>query len=207
MLEDTIANVVRRAGLGPALLLAGLSAAHAAGQPGPLGQSGGLFQPAEAAVASLAARGPAAGLSDTLAVRQRLVAIDFGQLAPSAAAPASSARAVAQPGMLVLNLFDDAVFTGLVQHVAPTFSGGYSLSGPLAGVEFGTMTVVVNGGVVAGSVRTPDATFRIRPAGDGLHVVSEVDLSRLPPLGEPIVPPRYDERPPFGPDDGRPGRR
>lgn len=48
------------------------------------------------------------------------------------------------------------------------------------------MTLVVNGGVVAGTVRTPSATYRIRPAGNGLHAVSEVDLSRLPPLGEPL---------------------
>ena len=93
--------------------------------------------------------------------------------------------------MLTLNLFDDASFTGLVESVAPTFSGGYSLAGPLAGVEMGTMTLVVNGDVVAGTVRTPEATYRIRPAGGGLHAVSEVDLSRLPPLGEPI--PRYRE--------------
>ena len=84
-------------------------------------------------------------------------------------------------GVLTLHLFDDASFTGLVQSMAPTFSGGYSLSGPLAGVEMGTMTLVVNGEVVAGTVRTPEATYRIRPAGGGLHAVSEVDLSRLPP--------------------------
>ena len=80
-------------------------------------------------------------------------------------------------------LFDDASFTGFVQSVAPTFSGGYSLSGSLAGVEMGTMTLVVNGEVVAGTVRTPEATYRIRPAGAGLHAVSEIDPSRLPPLG------------------------
>ena len=74
----------------------------------------------------------------------------------------------------------------------------------------GTMTLVVNGDIVAGSVRTPEATYRIRPAGaGGLHTVSEVDLSRLPPLGEPI--PRRgwedEERPPFGPDGGIPAPR
>ena len=78
--------------------------------------------------------------------------------------------------------------------MAPTFSGGYSLSGPLAGVE------------VARSVRTPKATYRIPPAGAGLHAVSEVDLSRLPPLAEPISGPRWEqaERPPIGPDGGLP---
>ena len=108
--------------------------------------------------------------------------------------------------MLTLNLFDDASFTGLVQSVAPTLSGGYSLSGPLAGVDMGTMTLVVNGDVVAGTVRTPEATYHIRPAGAGLHAVSQVDLSRPPPLGEPIPGQGWEEeqRSPLGPHAGLP---
>ena len=89
--------------------------------------------------------------------------------------------------MLTLNLFEDAVFTGLVARTAPTFSGGQMLSGRLAGIEMGTMTLVVNGDVVAGTVRTPEATYSIRPAGNALHAVRQVDLSQLPPLGEPIL--------------------
>ena len=56
----------------------------------------------------------------------------------------------------------------------------------------GTVTLVVNGAVVAGTVRTPEATYRIRPAGDGLHAVSQIDPARLPPLGEPIRRGRAD---------------
>ena len=164
-------------------LLAALAAGEAAGQPA------GLFQ--AVAPAGLAAVPGAETASDSITLRRRLVAIDFGQLTPPVDAAAAVPPAVAPSGVLTLNLFDDASFTGLVESVAPTFSGGYSLAGPLAGVEMGTMTLVVNGDVVAGTVRTPEATYRIRPAGGGLHAVSEVDLSRLPPLGEPI--PRYRE--------------
>ena len=32
------------------------------------------------------------------------------------------------------------------------------------------VALVMNGDVVAGMVRTPEATYRVRPAGDGLHV-------------------------------------
>ena len=49
------------------------------------------------------------------------------------------------------------------------------------------MTLVVNGEVVAGTVRTPEAIYRIRPVGNGLHAVSQIDPSQLPPLGEPIL--------------------
>ena len=174
----------RRSGLLAGALLAALAAGEAAGQPA------GLFQ--AVAPAGLAALPGAETASDSITLRRRLVAIDFGQLTPPVDAAGAAALAAAAPsGVLTLNLFDDASFTGLVESVAPTFSGGYSLAGPLVGVEMGTMTLVVNGDVVAGTVRTPEATYRIRPAGGGLHAVSEVDLSRLPPLGEPI--PRYRE--------------
>ena len=181
-------------------LLAALAAGEAAGQPG------GLFRGVAPTAAAVAPGLPTA--PDPITLRRRLVAIDFGQLAPAAdtAATSPAGVAAAPSGVLTLNLFDDASFTGLVRSVAPTFSGGYSLSGPVAGVEMGTMTLVVNGEVVAGSVRTPEATYRIRPAGAGLHAVSEVDLSRLPPLGEPIPGRGWEEeeRPPPGPDSGFP---
>ena len=184
-------------------LLAALAAGEAAGQSP--GQPGGLFR--EVVPAGVVAGPDLSAVSDSITLRRRLVAIDFGQLAPpaDAAAPGAPAAAAAPSGVLRLNLFADASFTGLVQTVAPTFSGGYSLSGQLAGVEMGTVTLVVNGAVVAGTVRTPEATYRIRPAAGGLHTVSEVDLSRLPPLAEPISPERPGRGgPPFGPDLGAP---
>ena len=181
-------------------LLAGLAADEAAGQPGVLFRE---VAPAGAVVGLDLSTAP-----DAITLRRRLVAIDFGQLTPPAdtAAAVSAGAAAAPSGVLTLNLFDDASFTGLVRSVAPTFSGGYSLSGPLAGVEMGTMTLVVNGEVVAGSVRTPEATYRIRPAVAGLHAVTEVDLSRLPPPGEPIPGREWEaeELPPIGSDSGFP---
>ena len=177
------------------LLLSVWPAGAAAAQPG------GLFSAASASATEVGATGFE---PDQLTLRRRLVTIDLGQLAPVTDAAARGAAAgieIAPNGVLTLNLFDDAVFTGLVERVGSTFSGGYSLSGSLAGVEFGTMTLVVNGEVVAGTVRTPEATYRIRPAGGGLHAVSQVDLSQLPPLAEPIPDPRRRrDRPPLGVD-------
>ncbi len=181
------------------LLLSGWPAEEAAAQPG------GLFT---AVAASNADIDVALAAPDTLTMRRRLVTIDLGQLVPatdSAAGRAAAGIEVAPSGVLTLNLFDDAVFTGLVERTAPTFSGGQALSGRLAGIEMGTLTLVVNGDVVAGTVQTPDATYRIRPAGNGLHAVSQVDLSQLPPLGEPIPGRRPGDRePPFELDPDRP---
>ncbi len=183
-----------RRGVGvAALLCAAALMGEAAAQPGdlftPVSQG-----PGDARVSSIA--------PDPLAARRRLVTIDFGLLAPSGfavAAPADGTPTDALSSdrptlgrLLRLNLFDDAVFTGLVERIEPTFSGGYALSGRLVDVDFGTMTLVVNGDLVAGTVRTPEATYQIRSPGNGLHAVSEVDPARLLPLGEPISLPPPD---------------
>ena len=127
---------------------------------------------------------------ETLA--SRLVGIDFAQLTRAMESPVSpkgsAAGEPARPQPLVLNLFDDVVFTGIVEHVEPT-SSGHALWGRLDGVEFGTMTLVVNGNVVVGTVRTPHAVYTIRTAGDGVYVIRQIDESSLPPLGEPLNEP------------------
>ena len=132
---------------------------------------------------------PSSGV-DTLA--SRLVEIDFGQLAQVTKSPVGPKDPVTgkptEPQALVLNLFDDVVLTGIVEHVEPT-SSGHSLWGRLDGVGLGTFTLVVNGRVVIGTVRMPDAVYTIRTAGDGTYVIRQIDESSLPPLGEPLEPP------------------
>ena len=170
------------------------------------GQPGGLFTavgPARAASAPRVSRTP----PEALTLRQRLVTIDLGQLAPPGDAALRGAAAGAgfpPSGVLTLNLFDDAVFTALIERTAPTFSGGRSLSGRLAGIETGTMTLVVNGDVVAGTVRTPEATYRVRPAAGGLHTISQIDPAQLPPLGEPLRRRSGDDLQPVDPILGGP---
>ena len=151
-------------------------------------QSTGLFTTIAPSLAAAVRVSPTP--PDPLTLRRRLVTIDLGQLTPSTTVLSSAAELPSAPpaplGVLRLNLFDDAVFTAIVERTAPTFSGGHVLSGQLLGIEWGTLTLVVNGDVVAGTIRTPGATYRIRPAGNGLHTVSQIDPAQLPPLGEPI---------------------
>ena len=109
---------------------------------------------------------------DVETLASRLVQIDFGQLARVTESPDdakdSATGEPSPPQTLMLNLFDDVVFTGIVEHIEPT-SSGYALWGRLEGVELGNITLVVNGRVVVGTVRTPKAVYTIRTAGDG-HV-------------------------------------
>ena len=86
-----------------------------------------------------------------------------------------------------LNLFANAGFTAVDLRTARTWSG-YSIAGHLAGVRFGTLTLVVNGNVVRGTVRTVGSTFTIRSVGSVVDI-REVDESILPPGAEPIIPP------------------
>ena len=165
-----------------------------------LGATGGERVEAQAGLFSAvsqeapATRGPVPGIPQALGpttVRSRLVRIDLDQLA---AAQALASRDSTPRTRLTLNLFDDATVQAVVERTAPTWSGGYSLSGRIAGSAFGTVTLVVNGSVVAGSVRMPGATYRIRTAGGGLYDLAQVDLSTLPPEAEPLVP-AYASRP------------
>ena len=91
-----------------------------------------------------------------------------------------SAVVAPTPGTtLTFNLFGDVVVTGLVERTAPTFSGGYSVSGHLVEAPLGTLTLVVNGATVVGTVRLPGETYHIRSIGGGLYAISEVEE---PPL-------------------------
>ena len=140
---------------------------------------------------------------DDITLRSRVVTIDLGQLDRAQTAVADppvpttrtrdtsprtdKAGAVPKPGTtLTFNLFDDTVVTGIVEWTDPTFSGGYSVSGRLVGDPLGSMTLVVNGERVVGTVRTLEGIYRIRSVDDGLYAIREVEE---PPLncgvGEP----------------------
>ena len=116
-------------------------------------------------VALHAGRSPGGGA----ALRRRDVGVDLAMLARVSAGGS---------GALRLNLFNDVVVTGIIDRRTPTFSGGYALSGRLLGVPGGTVTLVVNGSVVAGTVRGPGALYRIRPGGGGRHAILQIDPSR-----------------------------
>ena len=139
---------------------------------------------------------PPSGPLDDTTLRSRVVTIDLEQLDRAQAAMAEPAGQTKRtrdtstrtdkrstgpaPGTtLTLNLFDDTVVTGLVEWTEPTFSGGYAVSGRLVDEPLGTLTLVVNGETVAGTVRLLGETYRIRSVGDGQATISEVEE---PPL-------------------------
>ena len=136
-------------------------------------------------------------------IRSRLVRVALDQLAAARAA-ATAVDVEGGPGAaLTLNLFDDVVLSAIVERATPTASGtGYALSGRIDGGEepreLGAMTLLVYGEMLAGTVSASAGTFTIQPVGDGLHAISQVDTSALPPPGEPLLPPLEEETPENG---------
>ena len=107
---------------------------------------------------------------------------------------------------VVLNLLEDVRFQAVFEDAAPTL-WGYSLSGQLQDERFGTATLVVHGDIVAGTVRTPTATYSIRSLGVGVHIVEQVEPTTLdeidgimPPSS--VVPPTQQSVPLTQQDDG-----
>ena len=160
------------------------SMVRAGGTDPPLVPVGDLFRPAAPALRGTASQ-QTEGALDHATLRRRQVSVDIQRLARVADGESTALR---------LNLFDDVVLTGIIDRQTPTYSGGYVLSGRLAGVTGGSMTLVVNGSVVAGTVRIPGATYRIRPAGTGRYAIIQVDPSKLPQACETVSPTTGRER-------------
>ena len=125
-------------------------------------QGGGLFTPVDSAAEFVrdAPVQPGEVTGDVTTLRRRSVRIDMERLA--AAQANAAGEGAAPPASLTLNLFDDVVFPACVTGTEPTSSGGYSLAGRLDGVAFGSLVLVVNGDVVAGTVQAPPDTYTIR---------------------------------------------
>ena len=147
------------------------AAAQAIASPGAAAGAGGVLFKAVAPKGRGASSQLSGGESDPATLRRREVTVDIGLLDRVSAAGTRTA--------LTLNLFDDFVLLGVIEKRRPTFSGGYVLSGRLAGVAGGSVTLVINDSVVAGSVRLPAATYRIRHAGAGRHAIIQVDPSQF----------------------------
>ena len=119
---------------------------------------------------------------DIPSIQRRIVRMDFGQLHA-----ARKEVLAGRPAHLALNLFDEVAFRAIVERTAPT-SSGYSLSGRLEGIPFGTMALVLNDTVVTGKVRTLDAVYTIRTAGGGTYTIQRVqptEFTEAPPLKPP----------------------
>jgi peptidyl-Asp metalloendopeptidase len=93
------------------------------------------------------------------------------------------------PRRLALNLFDDLVLHALLDEADELADGGQAWSGRIEGESLSQVVLVQRDDILAGDVFFRDAVYQVRPAGGGLHTVSQIDQSALPPEMEPLPVP------------------
>jgi hypothetical protein len=120
--------------------------------------------------------------SDPTIVRTRYVDVNFRIL-----------EATEVGGAVLFDLFEDVVFTAVLDRLEAASLGGYSWIGHLRGVDHSQVVLVVAGGQIAGNITLPGGIYQIRYAGDGVHAIYEIDQSAFPVEAEPVPVELSDE--------------
>jgi hypothetical protein len=122
--------------------------------------AGGIFT-------ETARRGGVAAGTGSQIRRQRRVEIDFARVGPS-------------PDRLTLNLFPDVCVIARRERTSELGGGGVQWDGRVPGAEEGTVTLVIDGAVMVGTIRIGTDAYEIRYLGGGVHVITDVDPSKFP---------------------------
>jgi hypothetical protein len=91
--------------------------------------------------------------------------------------------------VLLLNLFDDAMFNVVFDHRSVRSERSFTLLGRVQGIENSQVTLVVEEGVLIGNITIENAFYQIRYARDHTHVVYQIDPATFPPESEPAIVP------------------
>ena len=135
-----------------------------------------LFRPLKEPSAAMAEAQAADG---SQVLRRRLAAIDTLYL-ESTVLPAA-ADPFRPPTMVRLNLFGDVRTDAALSVRGDTDpQGARVLSGPLLGIDDSLVTLVLENGMVAGTVWIGRRLFRIRPLSKDRCLIEEVNTSLLP---------------------------
>jgi hypothetical protein len=118
-------------------------------------------------------------------LRYRFVVVDLNILKETQAALKRSRHS---RSILTLNLFEDAVFPVALDRAEVRSSESFSYFGRVDGVENSTVTLVAENGVMAGDIRVHEAYYQVRYAGEGTHVVYQVNPNAFPREANPLIP-------------------
>ena len=118
--------------------------------------------------------------------RSRLVSVNVNALpVPPADAFSGRPSASARQPVLTLELFPDVFVAATFDRFDPNPTG-VTWVGKVAGDARSSVTLVYGQGVLTASVLTAAGTFTIRPAGNGVHVIAEIDQALLAREAEPV---------------------
>jgi len=99
---------------------------------------------------------------------------------------------------IVLNLFADSQYVAKLIHTEPLDDGGYAWIGEIPEIEFSQVTIIVRDDLLTGNIRLPTGLYQLRPSGNELHVISEVDGSAFHETEEDTLPAPDDDTPQLG---------
>jgi len=87
---------------------------------------------------------------------------------------------------IVLNLFDHVSVTVVRERLERRSESRYSWFGHVDGMEHSSVVLTIENGNMAGNVTIDGKIYQVRPVGDGVHSVREIDQSAFPPEAPPI---------------------
>lgn len=117
-------------------------------------------------------------VDDPAVIRTRYVKPDFKLLLEIDHLP--------DAGYLILNLFPDAIFLGIIDQVQLNRSGSTTWVGSLVDIPFSNFSLVARDGKMVGTVKMPGGFYRIGYLQNGVHIVQELDEGAYPPELEPL---------------------
>jgi Leucine-rich repeat (LRR) protein len=111
-------------------------------------------------------------ISDTTTIRQRFVYVETGLLSTN--------------DQIFLNLFEDVSFVATLARVEKLSKGGIAWIGHIDSVQESEVTLISRGNQMAANIVLPGAFYQVRYAGEGVHVIKEIDQSKFPPEAHSI---------------------
>ncbi|MHB8790094.1 MAG: reprolysin-like metallopeptidase [Desulfobulbaceae bacterium] len=102
-------------------------------------------------------------------------------ITPAKELPAASAPV--QP--LLLNLFPDVELPVTIQSIHGNSSGSMTWTGKVDGEEKSLVLLIVRDGIMTGNISVGTKQYQVRPAGNNLHVVHEIDPAGYPSERDP----------------------
>ena len=127
---------------------------------------------------------------DPTTIRSRYVRINFDLLTRSEAPlPDALQPGPIQKSPIILIFFDDVFFTAVKDGIELRSENRYTWYGHIEGMAHSQVIIVVEDGSMAGDVRVSSDLYEIRPIGEGIHAIYEIDQSAFPQDAEPIPVP------------------
>jgi len=137
----------------------------------------GLFVPS-------AARGRADPSIDRASVRSRFVTVNFGLFTRTR--PTLDSGDLGLANTLKLNLFEDAIFTAVLDRAEGGTPNDFHWIGHIDGVKYSEVILVVEDEVMAGSVEIPGYSYQVQYAGNGVHVIYQINPKALLKEADPV---------------------